>query len=68
MSLLVLAYDCRESCKNGCLTNRLVLARPGAVLDVAGGIRHTDRLGAGERSQSMSGGCGLKKGVYRLTR
>lgn len=68
MSLLVLADDCRESCKNGCLTNRLVLVRPGAVFDVAGGIRHTDRLVAGERSQSMSDGCGLKKAAYRLTR
>jgi hypothetical protein len=52
----------------GCLTNRLVLARPGAIFDVAGGIRHAERLVTGERSQSMSGGCGLKKEAYRLTR
>jgi hypothetical protein len=68
VSLLVLACAYRESCKNECLTNRLVLARPGAVFDVARGIRHTDRLVAGESSQSMSGGCGLKEGAYRLTR
>lgn len=50
MPLLVLAYDCRESCKSACLTNRLVLVRAGAVFDVTGRIPREGGLGAGEKS------------------
>lgn len=48
MSLLVLACDCRKSCKNGCLTNRLVLARPRAVFHPTGRVRRAGRLVAGK--------------------
>ena len=48
LSLLVLACDCRKSCKNGCLTNRLVLAGPRAVFDVTDRVRRAGRLDAEE--------------------
>lgn len=48
VSLLVLACDCRESCKSGCLTNRLVLVRAGAVFDVTGRMPRVGGLRAGQ--------------------
>ena len=48
MPLLVLACDCRESCKSGCLTNRLVLVRAGAIFDVSGRVPRVGGVGAGE--------------------